>query len=408
MIIIIVWEQRKLKSISTRILRKNKDLQSDRPLTISAQDGLVDQTDYFNKQIASKQLTKYFLLTRGDFAYNKSYSVDFPYGAIKRLNRYKNGVLSTLYLVFKPLDSVNSDFLEHYYDTSKWYSEIYRNAAEGARNHGLLNISAEDFFNTTLIIPVKVKEQNKIANLLNIINKLLSLQQRKLDLLKQLKKGLLQKMFADKDTKQPVLRFDGFSGDWEQQKFLKTIDSIIDYRGRTPKKLGLTWSNSGYLALSALNVKNGWINKSSADSHFGDQKLYDTWMKKTPLHKGQVVFTTEAPMGNVAQIPDKNKYILSQRTIAFVTKEILTDDFLAYFLATSKVQMRLNSLSTGGTAKGVSQKSLNYLHIIYPKLNEQYKISRLLKNVNNSISLQQSKTDKLTQLKKFLLQQMFI
>lgn len=173
------WEQRRLKSISTRILRKNKDLQSTRPLTISAQAGLVDQTEYFNKQIASKQLKNYLLLKQGDFAYNKSYSVGYPYGAIKRLNNYDAGVLSTLYLVFKPLDDISSDFLEHYYDSSKWYTEIYRNAAEGARNHGLLNISSNDFFNTILTIPVKIKEQNKIANLLNILNKLLSLLNKK-------------------------------------------------------------------------------------------------------------------------------------------------------------------------------------------------------------------------------------
>lgn len=209
------------------------------------------------------------------------------------------------------------------------------------------------------------------------------------------------------EHKVPNLRFKDFTDDWEQQKFLKTIDSIIDYRGRTPKKLGLTWSESGYLALSALNVKNGWINKNDADSHFGDQKLYDAWMKKTPLHKGQVVFTTEAPMGNVAQIPDKDKYILSQRTIAFVTKEKLLDNFLAYFLVTRKVQIKLKSLSTGGTAKGISQKSLKYLYVTYPRLNEQYKISRLLENISNLISLQQRKLDLLKQLKKGFLQKMF-
>ena len=180
------WKQRKLKNISKRILRKNSDLQSLLPLTISAQDGLVDQTLYFNKQVASKQLKNYLLLYNGDFAYNKSYSVGYPYGAIKRLDKYKQGVLSTLYIAFKPTN-INSDFLQHYYDTDKWYREIYRNAAEGARNHGLLNISANDFFNSKLVTPSDNEEQLKIAKIINLFNHLITLRQDNLTQLTILK-----------------------------------------------------------------------------------------------------------------------------------------------------------------------------------------------------------------------------
>ncbi|MCC4335051.1 restriction endonuclease subunit S [Limosilactobacillus reuteri] len=188
------WKQRKLKNISKRILRKNSDLQSLLPLTISAQDGLVDQTLYFNKQVASKQLKNYLLLYNGDFAYNKSYSVGYPYGAIKRLDKYKQGVLSTLYIAFKPTN-INSDFLQHYYDTDKWYREIYRNAAEGARNHGLLNISTNDFFNSKLVTPSDNDEQLKIAKIINLFNHLITLRQNKLTQLTTLKKYLLQNLF---------------------------------------------------------------------------------------------------------------------------------------------------------------------------------------------------------------------
>lgn len=188
------WEQRKLKELSDRVMRKNTHLSSLLPLTISAQDGLVDQTTYFHKQVASKQLANYILVKNGEFAYNKSYSVGYPYGAIKRLNKYDNGVLSTLYIVFKP-KNVNSDFLEHYYESSKWYKEIYRNAAEGARNHGLLNISATDFFGSHLLIPKDSEEQEKISKLLNLIDNVLALYQSKIDTLTNLKKFLLQQIF---------------------------------------------------------------------------------------------------------------------------------------------------------------------------------------------------------------------
>ena len=134
------WKHYRLKDITTRITRKNKKLESDRPLTISAIDGLIDQKDYFNRQIASKDMSGYYLLKNGEFAYNKSYSNGFPYGSIKRLNKYDKGALSTLYICFS-LQNICSDFLEKYFETDKWYKEIYMIAVEGARNHGLLNIS---------------------------------------------------------------------------------------------------------------------------------------------------------------------------------------------------------------------------------------------------------------------------
>lgn len=94
-----VWKICKLKEISERITKKNSELESSLPLTISAQYGLVDQITYFNKRIASKNITNYYLLEKGDFAYNKSYSKDYPWGVVKRLDGYDKGVLSTLYIV---------------------------------------------------------------------------------------------------------------------------------------------------------------------------------------------------------------------------------------------------------------------------------------------------------------------
>ena len=188
------WEQRRLGDLVKRITRKNKNLESSRVLTISAQYGLVDQLEFFGKQVASKDLSGYYYLEAGDFAYNKSYSNGYPWGAVKRLNQYSHGVVSSLYIVFRP-ERVNSNFLEKYYDTTLWYREIYRRASEGARNHGLLNISPEDFFNSNLMIPCE-EEQEKIEKALNYIDHHITFQQRKLDHLKLRKKALLQQMFV--------------------------------------------------------------------------------------------------------------------------------------------------------------------------------------------------------------------
>lgn len=189
------WEQRKLNEISERVTRKNTNLESTLPLTISAQDGLIDQNSFFDKTVASKDVSGYYLVKNGDFAYNKSYSNGYPLGAIKRLDRYDKGVLSTLYIVFKPT-KVDSQFLVSYYDSTVWYPEIIKNAAEGARNHGLLNISPSDFFNSELLIPASSKEQQSIGNVLKQLASLVAANQQKLNQLKQLKKYLMQNMFV--------------------------------------------------------------------------------------------------------------------------------------------------------------------------------------------------------------------
>ncbi|CUL52838.1 restriction endonuclease subunit S [Listeria monocytogenes] len=187
-----MWEQRKLKSITEKITRKNKELESTLPLTISAQDGLIDQNEYFNKIVASRNIRGYFLVKNGEFAYNKSYSKGYPWGVVKRLDNYDMGVLSTLYIIFKPI-KINSDFLTKYFDSTYWYRAVSQFATEGARNHGLLNIAASDFFEIELNIPLNNEEQKKIGLFFQQLENILILHQNKLEKLSILKKTYLKK-----------------------------------------------------------------------------------------------------------------------------------------------------------------------------------------------------------------------
>jgi len=173
------WEQRKLGEVVERVTRKNSDLESNLPLTISAQYGLIDQNDFFDKRIASKDVSGYYLIKKGEFAYNKSTSNDAAWGAIKRLERYEKGVLSTLYIVFKIKNETetSSDYLVSYYTTDLWHRGVQSIAAEGARNHGLLNIAPKDFFETTLMIPQKFEEQKKIGTFFSKLDNLITLHQ---------------------------------------------------------------------------------------------------------------------------------------------------------------------------------------------------------------------------------------
>jgi len=189
------WKEVALGEITERVTRKNTNLESSLPLTISAQHGLIDQTEFFDKQVASRDVSGYFLVMNGEFAYNKSYSNGYPWGAVKRLDRYDMGVLSVLYIVFKPT-AIESNFLVQYYETDKWHTEIIKYAAEGARNHGLLNISPTDFFKTILVVPKNTEEQIAIGDFFRNLDTQITTQADKTEQLKRLKTAHLQKMFV--------------------------------------------------------------------------------------------------------------------------------------------------------------------------------------------------------------------
>ena len=192
------WEQRKLGKICERVTRKNKNNESDLPLTIASQFGLIDQRDFFNKVVAAKDMSNYYLLKKGEFAYNKSYSNGFDYGSIKRLNAYEQGCLSTLYICFGiTSDEVESDYLECFFDTLKWYGDVSMICAEGARNHGLLNVDTKGFFDeVTIDLPKSLEEQKLISQYFASLDNLITLHQRKCDALKKLKQAMLQQMFV--------------------------------------------------------------------------------------------------------------------------------------------------------------------------------------------------------------------
>ena len=144
-------------------------------------------------------MSGYYLLKNGEFAYNKSYSVGYDFGSIKRLDRYSMGALSTLYICFS-LKKHNSDFMKAYFDSLKWYREIYMISAEGARNHGLLNVPTEEFFDTKHYLPENTGEQRKIADFLIALDRRIDAQQSLVDNLKKYKRGVMQHIFHQHDA----------------------------------------------------------------------------------------------------------------------------------------------------------------------------------------------------------------
>jgi hypothetical protein len=261
------WKESVLSDFVERVKRKNKNNLCKLPLTISAQYGLVDQISFFNKVIASENMSNYYLLHKGDFAYNKSYSSEYPWGAIKRLDCYEQGTLSSLYICFKPYSHVSSDFLTHYFETSKWHQGISEIAVEGARNHGLLNVGIQDFFETRHCLPQSLLEQEKIAKFLNLIEERIATQNKIIEDLKKLKSAIIEKTFNE---------------NYSNKIRLRDVGSYIR---------GLTYSSDDVVESNGIFVmrSNNIINGSSLDYHNNIVSVNKQILTEQQLQTGDIV-----------------------------------------------------------------------------------------------------------------------
>ena len=237
------WKTVRLKKQFIRQTRKNTERNTN-VLTISAQHGLISQEDFFSKSVASENKENYYLLYRGDFAYNKSYSNGYSYGAIKTLELYEKGVVSPLYICFsKTKENECPEFYTHYFEAGMLNHEIQALAQEGARNHGLLNISIEDFFNAIIVQP-PLAEQQRIADILTTEDKVIELKEKRLAEKQQQKKYLMQQLLTGKK------RLPGFSGEWKVNR----LHNIVK---RYTKRNAV--GNTNVLTISA---QYGLINQS--------------------------------------------------------------------------------------------------------------------------------------------------
>lgn len=389
------WEDKKLGEIVERITRKNKNLESELPLTISAQHGLINQETFFNKKVASKDVSGYYLLKKGEFAYNKSYSSDYPWGAVKRLENYEMGVLSTLYIVFRP-NSIDSDFLAVYYDSPKWYKEVSMRAAEGARNHGLLNISPQDFFDTELIFPVNQSEQTAIGSFFQDIDQLISLQQRKLEVLKEQKKTYLKLLFPAKGQTKPALRFAGFEDEWKEVK-LGEIGEI--QTGNTPP----TNEEDNY-------EKNGfpWVTPTDINSlvlHTTSKQLSEVGKSKARIAKsGSILVTCIASIGKNTLVRTDSAF--NQQINSLTPSE----KYSSYFLLTqSEIWSRyMLGVAGAGTMQIINKSDFSNIKTIVPSLPEQQAIGSFFQDLDKAITKQEEKVNQLKESKQTLLRKMFI
>ena len=389
------WEQRKLGEICERITRKNKGNESDLPLTIASQYGLIDQRDFFNKVVAAKDMTNYYLLKKGEFAYNKSYSNGFDYGSIKRLNEYEKGCLSTLYVCFGiTSDEVDSDYLECFFDTLNWYHDVATICAEGARNHGLLNVDVKAFFTDVKIsLPLQKEEQKRIAECFQQVDTLITLHQRKLDHVKDLKKSMLQKMFPKNGQLYPEVRFPEFTDAWEQRK----LGDVFTER---------TERANGDEELLSVTIGNGVIRQVDSDKRniaSEDKSNYKI------VHKGDVPYNSMRMWQGAVGNSEYDGIVSPAYTVLVPSKEANGKFFMELFKkeSTLKIFQRWSQGLTSDTWN-LKYPVLSTIEISIPRIEEQKRISDYFATLDHLITLHQRELDHLKLLKKGMLQQMFV
>jgi type I restriction enzyme S subunit len=384
------WKESVLSDFVERVKRKNKNNLCKLPLTISAQYGLVDQISFFNKVIASENMSNYYLLHKGDFAYNKSYSSEYPWGAIKRLDCYEQGTLSSLYICFKPYSHVSSDFLTHYFETSKWHQGISEIAVEGARNHGLLNVGIQDFFETRHCLPQSLLEQEKIAKFLNLIEERIATQNKIIEDLKKLKSAISKHLFARKDL----------------------LETTICLSNIATLKNGYAFQSGKYNALGKWKILT--ITNVSGERYINDEdynciiNLPNDIQDHQVLKEGDILISLTGNVGRVSLCKDGD-YLLNQRVGLLQLAKNVNQEFLYQILSSQRFENSMIACGQGAAQMNIGKGDVESYVLPYSSnVNNILLVAKILHSYDEYIINEQRKLTLLTMQKQYFLAQMFI
>ena len=388
------WEQRKLSDISTKVTTKNVDVHYTETLTNSAEQGIISQVDFFDKEISNKDnINGYYIVENNDFIYNPRISTLAPVGPINRNKLNRTGIMSPLYTVFRS-SNVDLGFLEWYFQSSHWHRYMKLNGDSGARADRIA-IKDSTFFEMPIKIPVNIKEQVLIGEILEKFNQYITLHQRKLDNLKLKKKALLQKLFPKNGERYPELRFPGFTDTWEQRKFSDLYEKISE-------KNDLSYSLDKIISVANMYYKS--------DAKVSNEEYLRTY---NIFRYGEIAFE-----GNKSKNFAYGRFV--ENTIGDgiishvfeVFRPIVKYDiyFWKYYINYEPIMGKVLSRCTKKTTMMTNLVAKDFLKetILVPTLAEQKQIGTLLNTLDKFITLHQRKLDHLKLQKKALLQQMFV
>ena len=389
------WEQRKLSEITDKVTEKNAGLQYVETFTNSAEFGIISQRDFFDHDIAKLgSLDGYYIVKNEDFVYNPRISTSAPVGPINRNKLGRTGVMSPLYTVFRPHD-IDTTYLEYFFKCGYWHSFMNFNGDSGARSDRF-SIRDNVFFQMPIPIP-DIDEQRKIGELLTCLDNLITLHQRKFEKLKNVKKSMLEKMFPQNGSSYPEIRFKGFTDPWEQRKFGE-ITSKYEDPVPTP--------HDGYYRLGIRSHAKGTFHSYVAKG----QELETAQMHRVAA--GNFIVNITFGWEHAVAITDKNDAgkLVSHRFPQFSFAEGMVPEFFRYVIVDEKFRHHLWLASPGGAGRNRVLKldeMLNYL-MRFPSRDEQIKIAEFFRHLDNLITLHQRELEKLQNIKKSMLEKMFV
>lgn len=386
------WKVSTLNSLAIKITNKNKDRSITRILTNSATNGIIDQSEYFEREIVTQSnLDNYFIVNEGDYVYNPRISTSAPVGPISK-NKLGTGIMSPLYTVFR-FNNPRNDFYEQYFKTNLWNSYLKTVSNTGAR-HDRISISSENFMKMPLPYPSD-NEQQKIADCLSSLDDLITAENKKLSALTAHKKGLMQKLFPDEGKSLPEWRFQEFNDcdEWELNTIRNTCDS---YSGGTPDT-----SNKDYYGGKIPFIRSGEIDKNATELFLTNEGLNNSSAKMVAV--GDILIALYgANSGEVAL--SKMDGAINQAILCL--KHESNNAFLYHYLSHKK-QWIIRTYIQGGQGN-LSGEIIKSVELCFPKLpEEQKKIADCLSSVDELISSQTEKIEALKAHKKGLMQGLF-
>lgn len=392
------WEQRKLGEVLIKNSQKNKDLAIENVESISNKTGFTKQTEQFDDySVASADLSNYYVIREKQFAYNPS-RINVGSIAYKDEGEEKS-VVSPLYVSFSTTQRLEDSYLWNWVKTSGFERQRQTLSEGGVRDTLSFNQLAEMY----LLAP-NIEEQQKIGAFVKALDDTITLHQRKLQLLKDTKKSLLQKMFPEDGANVPEIRFEGFTDAWEQRELGEITLKIGS--GKTPKGGESSYVLEGIPLLRSQNVYDDLIDLNDV-AYITPQT--DEEMKNSRVVKNDVLLNiTGASIGRSAVYRHSSPANVNQHVCIVRPVEGYSSDFIQLNLTSPKGQQQIDNNQAGGGREGLNFQQIRKMSFTFPSIEEQDQISALLKKLDYLITLHQRELNSLKNLKKSLLQQMFI
>ena len=396
---VVTWEQRKLGEVVEKVTTKNNDTQYIETFTNSAELGIMSQRDYFDHDVSNiENISGYYIVENDAFVYNPRISTSAPVGPINRNKLGRTGVMSPLYTVFK-VNGIDSEYLEWYFKSTGWHSFMKFNGDSGARSDRF-SIKDSVFFEMPIPTP-DIDEQEKIGEYFSSLDHLITLHQRKCDEMKKMKKFMLQKMFPKNGQKNPEIRFDGFTDDWEQRKLGEVVEKVTTKNNDT--QYIETFTNSAELGIMS---QRDYFDHDVSNI----ENISGYYIVENDAFVYNPRISTSAPVGPINRNKLGRTGVMSPLYTVFKVNGIDSEYLEWYFKSTGWHSFMKFNGDSGARSDRFSIKDSVFFEmpIPTPDIDEQEKIGEYFSSLDHLITLHQRKVENLKNLKKYMLQNMFV